>query len=173
VAVVWGTIQDHGGYIDIKSTPNAGTAFTIYFPVTSQEEKKQQTPLSFDHYRGAGEHILVVDDIKEQREVATIMLQKLNYRVSSVESGEKAVEFIKTTNVDLLLLDMIMDTGIDGLETYKRIIQIRPDQRAIIASGFSETSRVKEMMALGARQYIKKPYGLNDIGKSVKEALSI
>ncbi len=101
------------------------------------------------------------------------MLQKLNYRVSSVESGEKAVEFIKTTNVDLLLLDMIMDTGIDGLETYKRIIQIRPDQRAIIASGFSETSRVKEMMALGARQYIKKPYGLNDIGKSVKEALSI
>jgi len=70
-------------------------------------------------------------------------------------------------------LDMIMDPGIDGLETYKRIIQIRPDQRAIIASGFSETSRVKEMMALGASQYIKKPYGLNDIGKSVKEALSI
>jgi len=173
MAVVWGTIQDHDGYIDIKSTPNAGTAFTIYFPVTSQEEKKPPTSISFEHYRGNGEHILVVDDIKEQREVATIMLQKLNYRVSSVESGEKAVAFIKNTNVNLLVLDMIMDPGIDGLETYKRIIQIRPDQRAIIASGFSETSRVKEMMALGARQYIKKPYGLNDIGKSVKEALSI
>jgi DNA-binding NtrC family response regulator len=100
------------------------------------------------------------------------MLEKLNYRVSSVESGEKAVVFVTTANVDLLILDMIMEPGIDGLETYRRIIEIRPGQKAIIASGYSETARVKEMMALGAGQYIKKPYGLNDIGKTVKEVLS-
>jgi PAS domain S-box-containing protein len=172
MAVVWGTVQDHDGYIDIKSTPDVGTAFTLYFPVTSQEKKKEPTSSSFDHYRGNGEHILVVDDLKEQREVTTIMLEKLNYRVSSVESGEKAVVFVTTANVDLLILDMIMEPGIDGLETYRRIIEIRPGQKAIIASGYSETARVKEMMALGAGQYIKKPYGLNDIGKTVKEVLS-
>ena len=173
MAVVWGTVQDHGGYIDIKSVPGSGTAFTLYFPVTYEKKKQPLLPTSFADYKGDGEHILVVDDLKEQREIATVMLTKLNYRISSVESGEKALEFIQKTSVDLLILDMIMDPGMDGLETYKKIIEINPGQRAIIASGFSETDRVKEMIALGANQYIKKPYELKDIGKTVKEALSL
>lgn len=173
MAVVWGTVQDHEGYIDIKSAPDSGTTFTLYFPVTCQ--KKNQPPassISFDDYRGDGEHILVVDDLKEQRDIATAMLMKLNYRVSSVESGERAIEFIQRESVDLLILDMIMEPGMDGLETYKKIIQINPGQKVVIASGFSETDRVKEMMTLGASRYIKKPYGLQAIGKALKEILA-
>jgi DNA-binding NarL/FixJ family response regulator len=66
---------------------------------------------------------------------------------------------------------MIMDPGIDGLETYKRIIELHPNQKAIIASGFSETERVKEAQRLGAGKYIKKPYTLEKIGIAVKEEL--
>jgi two-component system, cell cycle sensor histidine kinase and response regulator CckA len=72
---------------------------------------------------------------------------------------------------DLLVLDMLMDNGIDGLETYERIIKLHPGQKAIIASGYSETDRVRKAQALGAGKYIKKPYTLEKIGIAVRDEL--
>ncbi len=99
------------------------------------------------------------------------MLRKLGYSVTSVSSGEEAVEYLKNNSVDLLVLDMIMDPGIDGLETYKKILKLYPGQKAIIASGFSETPRVKEAIKLGAGAYVTKPYLIEKIGLAVKEEL--
>jgi len=79
---------------------------------------------------------------------------------------------MKDNSADLLVLDMIMDPGIDGLETYKRIIELHPNQKAIIASGFSATDRVKKLQNIGAGAYIKKPYTLEKIGIAVKTELS-
>ncbi len=79
---------------------------------------------------------------------------------------------MKKDSADLLILDMIMDPGIDGHDTYKKIIENHPGQKAVIASGFSETDRVKEAQKLGAGQYIKKPYTLEKIGMAVKAELS-
>jgi len=112
-----------------------------------------------------------VDDVVEQRDIASVMLKKLAYSVTSVSSGEEAIEYMKDNSADLLVLDMIMDPGIDGLETYKRILELHPGQKAIIASGFSETERVKEAQKLGAGKYIKKPYTLEKIGLAAKEEL--
>ena len=84
---------------------------------------------------------------------------------------EAAVEYLKTHKVDLLVLDMIMDPGMDGLETYRKIIEIHPGQKAIIASGFSETDRVKEVQSLGAGAYIRKPFLMEKVGLTVKEEL--
>ena len=95
----------------------------------------------------------------------------LGYLVTSVSSGEEAIEYLKSRSADLIILDMIMDPGIDGLETYRRILELHPGQRAIIASGFSETERVKEAQKLGAGEYIKKPYTLEQIGLAVKKEL--
>ena len=81
-------------------------------------------------------------------------------------------EYMKDNAVDLLVLDMIMDPGIDGLETYKRILELHPNQKAIIASGFSETNRVKEAQKIGAGKYIKKPYTLKKIAMVVKAELN-
>ena len=78
---------------------------------------------------------------------------------------------MKNNVADLLVLDMIMDPGIDGFDTYKKILELYPGQKAIIASGFSETDRVKAAQRLGAEKYIKKPYTLEKIGLAVKEAL--
>ena len=78
---------------------------------------------------------------------------------------------MKENSADLLVLDMIMDPGIDGLDTYREILAIHPEQKAIIASGFSETNRVKEAQKLGVMRYIKKPYTLELIGLAVKKAL--
>ena len=67
----------------------------------------------------------------------------MGYQVDSVASGEEAVDYLRTREMDLVILDMIMDPGLDGLETYKKIIEHRPDQKVIIASGYSETERVR------------------------------
>ena len=99
------------------------------------------------------------------------MLSKLNYVVSSVTNGEEAVQYIKNKSPDLVVLDMIMDPGIDGLDTYKRMIEIHPGQKAIIVSGFAETDRVKRLQGLGAGTYIQKPYTLEKIGVAVRSEL--
>ena len=113
-----------------------------------------------------------MDDVKEQREIATKILERLGYHVETVSSGEEAVEFLKYKSVDLLVLDMIMSPGIDGLETYRRVLAGNPDQKAVIASGYSDTERVKEALRIGAVSYIKKPYLLQKIGVAIKEALT-
>jgi CheY-like chemotaxis protein len=81
---------------------------------------------------------------------AVRMLSKLGYKVTAVSSGEEAVAYMQTHTVDLLLLDMIMDPGIDGLETYQRILEKHPRQKIVIVSGYSESKRVKTLQELGA-----------------------
>ena len=78
---------------------------------------------------------------------------------------------MRENSADLMVLDMIMDPGIDGLETYRRIVELHPEQKAIIASGFSETERVKETQRLGAGEYLKKPYVLEKFGLAVRSEL--
>ena len=171
MAVVWGTVKDHNGYIDVQSREGKGTHFTLYFPATREKLSEDKSHLAIGSYSGDGESILVIDDVEEQRKIASSMLKELGYAVVSVSSGEEAVEYLKTNKVHLLVLDMIMDPGMDGLDTYKKIIEMHPDQKAIIASGFSETGRAKEVQGLGAGAYIRKPFLLEKIGLAVKEEL--
>ncbi|MBT3257694.1 MAG: transporter substrate-binding domain-containing protein [Deltaproteobacteria bacterium] len=171
MAVVWGTVKDHNGYIHARSTEGKGTTFTLYFPLT-RKSLEERSDISLKDYMGKGEAILIVDDVEEQRKIASGMLKELGYSVVSVPSGEEAVEYLKTHKADLLVLDMIMDPGMDGLDTYRKIIEIHPEQKAIIASGFSETDRAKELQHLGARAYIRKPFLLEKIGLAVKEELA-
>ena len=171
LAVVWGTVKDSGGYIDVTSSADGGTRFDLYFPAVPAAEGPTALPLSHENYKGTGEHVLVVDDMPEQQVVAGRMLEELGYRVDVVPSGEAAVAWVRENRTDILLLDMMMDPGIDGLETYRQVIALRPDQRAVIVSGFSETDRVDAALALGAARYLKKPYTLMTLGKALQQAL--
>lgn len=171
MAVVWGTVQDHNGYIDIKSQVGKGTIFELFFPITHDNIMKAIDKISLDDLKGNKETILVVDDMEDQRDVALKILSALNYSVHTVASGEDALDFLKDEKVDLVVLDMIMDPGIDGLETYRRIIRMYPNQKAILASGFAETERVREAMIMGAGEYVKKPYMVEKIGAAVKNEL--
>ena len=122
-----------------------------------------------DDFKGNAETVLVIDDVDEQRKIARDSLELLGYTPFTVSSGEKAIVFLEKHPIDLILLDMKMEPGIDGLETYKRILVNSPSQKAIIASGFSESSRVKEAMKLGAGQYIKKPYTIKKLASALKK----
>lgn len=171
MAVVWGTLKDHNGYIDCHSHIDGGTVFTLYFPVCRDEAIAEKISSDFSAIAGNGEKILLVDDIPEQLEVASMILNHLNYRVYTAASGEEAVAFMEDNKVDLLVLDMIMDPGMDGLDMYRKIIEKHPGQRAIIASGYSETDRTREIMRLGVKVYLKKPYSVSNLGYCVKEGL--
>jgi PAS domain S-box-containing protein len=170
LAVVWNIVQDHEGYIDVSSDEK-GTSFEIYFPITRDEVTEEDVSISMEDYKGKGETILVVDDVESQREITCKMLDALGYRSKAVSSGEEAVEYLREHRVDLVLLDMIMDPGINGRETYQRIIKIHPNQKAIIVSGFAETDEVKKTQRLGAGKYVKKPLKLQDIGLAIKNEL--
>jgi len=170
LAVVWNTVHDHHGYINVGSNKQ-GTVFELYFPVTREKESAEKMTVILENYLGSGEKILVVDDEEQQREIACGFLSELNYHVEAVSSGEEAIEYIREQPVDLIVLDMVMPKGINGRETYERIIKIQPGQKAVIASGFSETEDVKIAQSLGAGKYVKKPYVIEKIGLAVKEEL--
>jgi signal transduction histidine kinase len=174
MTVVWGAVKDHGGYLDVESSPEQGTTITVYLP--AQEEELDQPPEVDAGPRvlqqGKGESILLVDDDPAQRSLGESILTTLGYRIETVASGEKALDFLTEKTVDLVLLDMIMEPGMDGLETYQRILEIRPDQKVIIVSGYSDNDRIKTAMELGVCSYIKKPYGLEEIVSAIHKVIT-
>ena len=171
MTVVWNTIKDHKGFIDIESVEGMGTTFTLYFPITNKALDKPKYQLPISKYTGNGESILVVDDVEDQREIASSILTMLGYSVVTASSGEEAVKYLKDHSSDLVMLDMIMSPGMDGYTTYKKILELRPEQKAIVVSGYAETDDVIKTIKLGAGPYIKKPYLIEKIGLAVRSEL--
>jgi CheY-like chemotaxis protein len=172
LAVVWGTVMDHHGHIEVESDGHRGTVFRLYLPVSQDDAQSAAGVMKARDYMGNGESILIVDDLEEQREIASSILSALGYSVATVPSGEDAIAYLKKDTVDVVILDMLMPPGIDGLTTYEEILKNNPGQKAIIASGFAETVRVKNALNLGVGQFIKKPYTIGDVGFAVKKALA-
>ena len=170
MSVVWGTVKDHGGYIDIATEEARGTTFLLYFPI-SRSDLSEMPAVRIDDYLGNGESILIVDDSPEQTELTRRMIERLGYAAATATSGEKAVESCRRQSFELIILDMIMPPGMDGLEAYKRIIEFSPGQKAVIASGYSKSDRVAEAQRLGAGSYVKKPFTLEAIGLAVRTEL--
>ncbi len=171
LAVVWNTVHDHNGKIFVESS-DKGTSFQLYFPLSKEESTVQVKTDNTENLTGNGEHILIVDDEASLRDIASAILQNLAYRVDSVSSGEEAIEFVKKTPVDLIVIDMLMEPGINGRQTYTEIIKQYPKQKAIIASGFSESDDVKIAQNLGVGDFISKPYSMEKLGQVVKDVLS-
>jgi len=169
LSVVWNTVTGHDGYIHVESG-SGGTGFELYFPITRESVSEQEKPLDLKQYQGRGEKVLVVDDELDQRVIAVDILSKLGYQADAVSGGQEALEFLKEHEVDILLLDMVMP-GMDGCETFRRIVQLKPGQKAVIASGFSLSDRVKKAQGLGAGAYIRKPYSVEKLGLAIKTKL--
>jgi PAS domain S-box-containing protein len=167
LSVVDAVMKDHNAYLDLSSKVGHGTSFYLYFPITREDVGENKV----EHLAGGTETVLIVDDDEIQRQVTTQLLKKLGYKVGSVESGEKAIEFLRENPQGLVILDMVMPGGIDGAETYRRILEISPHQTAIILSGFSESDRVLEAQKLGAGAFVRKPVTKSVIAAAVRTEL--
>jgi len=170
LTVVWNTMVDHGGWVEAKSI-NAQTIFTLYFPSTKEKLSEETTEIDWRQFRGENQSVLVIDDEERQRDIAEKLLLTLNYKVKCVSSGEEALALHETETFDILLLDMLMEPGMNGLETYKKICAKLPRQKAVIASGYSKSNKVQEAIRLGASAFIAKPYTLEHLGQALTAAL--
>ncbi len=172
MAIVWAAVQDHNGFVDIDSRLDKGTTVRLYFPATMEKQGFRPAFRQESEYEGHGERILVVDDDAEHREIAVRMLTRLGYRATAVGSGEAAIALFEAdVQPQLVVLDMMMGSGMDGLATYRRILALNPQQKAIITSGYAESGRVKKARDLGVGAYIKKPYSHKEIGAAVRYEL--
>ena len=177
LAIVWNIIEDHDGKIKLTSD-DSGTTFTIYLPASKKADDEDELTSESDlkktavtDLNGNQEKILIVDDETIQRDIAGELLATLNYKTLTAASGEEGIEIIKKEHFDLVLLDMLMEPGINGRQTYARMIAIQPGLRAVIASGFSENSEVEKALAYGPSAFIKKPYTIQSLGEIVKKVL--
>ena len=140
LAVVWNTLQDHKGTVSVTSS-DQGSIFRLYFPASKQAFISAETPVTMENLQGNREKILVVDDDGQQLIIVEQLLAALNYSPSLVNSGEAALAALQQEPAALVILDMIMSTGMNGFETYRRILGRFPEQKAPIASGFFRKCR--------------------------------
>ncbi|UCC79679.1 MAG: PAS domain S-box protein [Candidatus Zixiibacteriota bacterium] len=167
LSVVDSVVKDHFGFLDLRSKVGEGTSFFFYFPITRENIDDRVS----GQIMGGNESVLVVDDDDIQRKVSLKILASLGYTVTTVESGEKALELLRQKPHDLLFLDMIMTPGIDGTETLRQALEINPLQKAIIISGFAETERVQEALKLGAGAFIRKPITIKKMAAAIRKEL--
>jgi len=117
------------------------------------------------------EKILVMDDDKLMRETLVHLLNDLGYQVVCAESGEQAVAYITHNGADLVLLDLMMEVGINGIETYRRIRALRPLQRAVMLSGHANPEQVMAIRNLGVEHYLIKPVTLPLLANAIRHEL--
>jgi CheY-like chemotaxis protein len=167
LSIVQTIVEDHRGYVDVESEEGVGSSFAIYLPACQDFVEAQPA----NELRGGTETVLVVDDDERQREVVREVLSRLGYRVAAVNSGEDALELLKEVRADLLILDMVMPAGIDGATTFLEALKIRPSQRAIMMSGFSESERARFALQLGVGAYLRKPVRMDALARAVRTEL--
>ncbi|HVP07451.1 MAG TPA: ATP-binding protein [Candidatus Acidoferrum sp.] len=168
LSIVYGIVKDHKAFYDIISSPGKGTQFSLLFPVLKDAPAWIPTARSY----GSGtETILVVDDLEDQRQMACYLLKTLGYKIVTAGGAAEALRYLAKFPVDLVILDMIMEGDLDGLETYRRILEMYPTQKAIVVSGYSATERVEEIRRLGVREFVRKPYTRDDLAGAVRREL--
>lgn len=172
MTLVYRVVADHHGFIDVVTAPGKGTSFVVYLPVAASDGTLELKP----DYTGR-ETILVVDDYEEHRDAAAELLRDLGYRVLAACNGRDALSVLeaslkgKRDRVDLIVLDLVLGDDFDGVETYKKIIELQPGQKTVMVSGFADIARIVEARKLGLRQCIQKPYTLDGLGKAVRTEL--
>jgi PAS domain S-box-containing protein len=174
LATVYSIVQNHGGYITCNSEPGRGTTFRFYFPAASSESGVEGFDSAIqEEFRGNQETILLVDDERDILETVREILEKYDYRVFAVESGEKAIEiFLENKDIiDLVILDLNMpklrgDRCLERLRTYS------PNIKVIIATGYLDGGENRTFLESRASGFIIKPYGIADLLKMIKGTLA-
>jgi CheY-like chemotaxis protein len=170
LSVVHGIVTNHGGAIDVESTPGAGTTFTIYLPVAATTPEAAPAPAATD--LTGHEHLLVVDDDPAIAQVTKRLLERQGYRVTARTSSPEALELLRADagQYDAMLTDQTMP-GLTGLQLAEAALQLRPDLPIILTSGMEDTPLADQGRALGVREFLVKPVNTRDLGEAIRRVL--
>ncbi len=174
LSMTYNVIKQHNGFIEVNSTPGEGTTFRIYVPVSDNKTvsarviSKTETTIVM----GTGT-VLVVDDENLMRKTARRILEKCGYTVITAEDGMTAIDIFKSRNseINAILLDMVMP-NISGRETFLEINKINSKVPVLLASGYLKDERIEELLNLGIKSFIQKPYTLSSLSKSISEIIT-
>jgi two-component system, cell cycle sensor histidine kinase and response regulator CckA len=172
LAVVYGIILNHFGFIDVKSKPGEGSTFSVYLPLTSAKSGMPTITTTFGEFPPGTESVLVVEDEQSLRGLLSLVLKQKGYRVQAAADGLVAAELLVSSPeaIDVILLDFNMP-GIDGIEVYKTALRTRPNARVIVISGNLTAEAKAEFIRLGQKDFLDKPFRLEDIGQRMREVL--
>jgi len=174
LAMVYGIVENHDGYITCYSEPGKGTNFKIYFPVIDAEpyriEDVKQEDLS--GLKGNGETLLLVDDEDSLRELGKTILEEFGYKVILANNGESALKTYEAqkSDISIVVLDLIMP-GMGGSQCLEKLLEIDPDAKVVIASGYAVNGETKRAIDAGAKGFVRKPYEVKQFLRTVREAL--
>ncbi|MDR5682635.1 MAG: PAS domain S-box protein [Armatimonadota bacterium] len=171
LAMVYGIVHNHGGFLDVRTAVGRGTTVEVYLPVaqgTAEEQGEGETEVA----EGAGEMILVVDDEEPLCNLLRDVLVRRGYRVMTATGGEEAVRIYQQyrDEIDLVLLDMTMP-GMSGKETFHAIRAIDPDARVLLSSGYTQEGAAQDVLRRGACGFLQKPYLITELASKVREIL--
>jgi len=170
LSFVYGTVKGHGGYINIDSKPNNGTEVTIYFPATSEGEKDESS--AEVEAVGGTETIMIIDDERAVLLILKNILTDAGYTVYDYNSGKAGLKAFKEKEnpIDLVILDFIMPE-MGGEEALKKLLEIDPDTKVILSSGYSVINQYRDIINLGAAGLVKKPFIANRLLREIRKAL--
>ncbi len=172
LSTVHGIIQQHGGAIDVISTPGAGTSFRILLPVVTEKVLTEEDAGS-EPSRGGSECILIVEDEDHLRELLCSALGRQGYRVLSSGAGDAALKILEQApeNVDLLLTDVVMP-GMNGKELYHQAVGKRPDLKVLYMSGHNDEIISRRGILEDGMWFIEKPFSMKTLNQKIREVLS-
>ncbi|MBI5572493.1 MAG: PAS domain S-box protein [Desulfomonile tiedjei] len=170
LAMVYGIVQQHGGYIMCYSEPDKGTAFKMYFPALVSEEESRQ-PETTVLPRGGSETILLVDDEELIRDLGVRILTRAGYQVIVASNGKKGLEEYQARRdeISLVILDLIMPE-MGGKQCLEGLLGLNPAVKVLIASGYS-TDGTTEAVTWGAKGFVHKPYDMRQVLETVRAVL--
>ncbi|MGQ9713994.1 MAG: GAF domain-containing protein [Anaerolineae bacterium] len=173
LATVYGIVRAHGGSIRVESAVGRGTTFRVFLPAAGERVERRLLPVLDTRPLGGQETILVVDDEEDVRGLVTRVLRAEGYHVLQAEDGQRAVEVLVQCKdeVDLVMLDLIMPR-MDGVETFRRLREIKPDARVLISSGYSPDLEGQALLEEGAAGFLQKPYDMDQVLRKVREVLN-
>ncbi|MGA3085040.1 MAG: PAS domain S-box protein [Thermodesulfobacteriota bacterium] len=173
LSMVYGIIQNHGGYIDLKSEPGQGTSFELYLPAIPDMmiEESSPSPQSSTLTKGS-ETILVVDDEEIIRQLGADILEDEGYKVLMASRGEEAIRIYQENREDiaLVVLDVVMP-GLGGKETFLRLKNVNPKIKVLLSSGYSTNEEVGGILKEGVGGFVQKPYRDEELIGKVREIL--
>ncbi|HLP17589.1 MAG TPA: response regulator [Bacteroidota bacterium] len=172
LAIVHGIVKNHHGFIDVQSEPNKGSTFTLYFPaIPCKEQIVEADPFETDGNQTGT--ILLVDDERLIREMLVEFLEECGYTLLTAVNGADALRLFQANReqIDLVITDLGMPE-IGGEELYHKLRELDRTVKVIVSSGYLDGSTKKDLLGIGVKEVLTKPYKFDEIKRVVRETIN-